>query len=90
MTVLQRIIGLAKQRAMPGSALARLRGPQPQIPGRSRGVFGTKLHVVVDALGLPVRFVTGPGQQNDMAPACGLAAGLASGKVIRASRAFLR
>lgn len=41
----------------------------------------------VDALGLPVRFEIGPGQQNDMAPACDLVAGLASGKVL-ADRAY--
>lgn len=34
-----------------------------------------------------VRFAIGPGQQNDMAPACSLVAGLASGKVI-ADRAY--
>ncbi len=62
-------------------------GPQAQALGRSRGGFGTKLHAVLDALGLPVRFEIGPGQQNDMAPACGLVAGLATGKVI-ADRAY--
>ncbi len=30
----------------------------------ARGRFGTKLHAVVDALGLPVRFAIGPGQQR--------------------------
>jgi transposase len=34
-----------------------------------------------------VRFSIGPGQQNDMAPACELVAGLAHGKVI-ADRAY--
>jgi transposase len=36
---------------------------------------------------LPVRFAIGPGQQNDMAQACELVAGLARGKVI-ADRAY--
>jgi transposase len=36
---------------------------------------------------LPVRFEIGPGQQNDMAPACDLVAGLATGQVI-ADRAY--
>lgn len=34
-----------------------------------------------------MRFVIGPGQQNDMAPACGLVAGLACGQVL-ADRAY--
>ena len=66
---------------------AKKGGPQAQALGRSRGGFGTKLHAVVDALGLPVRFEIGPGQQNDMAPACDLVAGLACGKVL-ADRAY--
>ncbi|PVE20192.1 IS5 family transposase, partial [Microvirga sp. KLBC 81] len=57
-------------------------GPQAQALGRSRGGFGTKIHAVVDALGLPVRFAGGPGQQNDMAPACDLIDGLKAGQVI--------
>lgn len=52
-------------------------GAQGQALGRSRGGFGTKLHAVVDALGLSVRFALGPGHQNDMAPAYELVAGLA-------------
>jgi transposase len=45
-------------------------------------VFGTKIHAVVDALGLPVRFNLGPGQQNDMAPAKELIDGLEAGQVL--------
>ena len=60
---------------------------EAQALGRSRGGFGTKLHAVVDALGLPVRFAIGPGQQNDMAAACGLVQGLSAGQVI-ADRAY--
>jgi hypothetical protein len=37
------------------------------VRGRSRGGFGTRLHVCPDAFGLPVRLIPGPGQQNDMA-----------------------
>ena len=39
------------------------------------------LMLVAGALGLPVRFAIGPGQQNDLAPACDLVAALASGAV---------
>ncbi|XUP58122.1 IS5 family transposase [Allorhizobium sp. Av2] len=62
-------------------------GPQAQALGRSRGGFGCKIHAVVDALGLPVRFQLGPGQQNDMAPACDLVRGLPAQKVL-ADRAY--
>jgi len=62
-------------------------GVQAQALGRSRGGFGTKIHAVVDALGLPVRFVLGPGQQNDMAPACDLIRGLSAQQVL-ADRAY--
>ena len=62
-------------------------GVQAQALGRYRGGFGTKIHAVVDALGLPVRFVLGPGQQNDMAPACDLIRGLV-GKQVLADRAY--
>ena len=62
-------------------------GPQAQALGRSRGGFGSKIHAVVDALGLPVRFHLGPGQQNDMAPACDLVRGLPAKQVL-ADRAY--
>ena len=74
----------------PGSSrrgAAQKRGSEAQALGRSRGGFGTKLHAVVDALALPVRFELGPGQQNDMAPACQLIEGLGGEKVI-ADRAY--
>ncbi len=61
--------------------------PHHQALGRSRGGFGNKLHAVVDALGLPLRLVLGPGQQNDMAPACELLRGLRAKQVI-ADRAY--
>jgi transposase len=34
--------------------------------GRSRGCFSTKLHVVVNVLGNPTRFVLAPGQRADV------------------------
>lgn len=45
------------------------------------------MHSVVGALGLPVRFALGPGQQNDMAPACDLVRGLCADQVL-ADRAY--
>jgi len=38
--------------------------------------LSTKIHAAGDALGLPVRLIGGPGQQNDMARACELIDGL--------------
>jgi transposase len=66
---------------------AKKGGPQAQGLGRSRGGFGTKIHAAVEALGLPVRLALGPGQQNDMAPACGMIEGLPAAYVI-ADRAY--
>ncbi|MFA4937943.1 IS5 family transposase [Brevundimonas sp.] len=57
-------------------------GPDAQALGRSRGGFGTKIHVCVDALGLPIRILLGPGPQNDMAPACDLIDGIAADYVL--------
>ena len=37
--------------------------------GRSRGGFGTKIHIVVDALGNPVDFVLTAGQEADVTQA---------------------
>ena len=37
--------------------------------GRSRGGFGTKIHIVVDALGNPVEFILTGGQQADVTQA---------------------
>lgn len=57
-------------------------GQEAQALGRYRGGFRTKIHAVVDALGLPVRFDLGPGQQNDMAPVCDRIDGLKTEQVL--------
>src|SRR5277367_5597909 len=61
---------------------AKKGGSHAQALGRSRGGFGTKLHVCVDTLGLPVRLALGPGQQNDMAPDCELIDGVVAEYVL--------
>jgi transposase len=67
----------------PGRRRAKKRGGQDaQALGRSRGGFGTKLHVCVDALGLPVRLILGPGQENDMIKAGDLIDGIAAENVL--------
>ncbi|WP_420607272.1 transposase [Novosphingopyxis sp.] len=42
------------------------RGPEDRAIGRSRGGLTTKLHVAVDELGNPVRFIVTPGQAGDV------------------------
>jgi len=44
--------------------------------GRSRGGFGCKIHAVVDALGLPVKFILTGGKVADITQAIPLMAGL--------------
>lgn len=46
--------------------------------GRSRGGLSTKVHLVVDALGLPVTFEITEGQRHDLQPAKELVANAAS------------
>jgi hypothetical protein len=79
-----------RQHRGPG-APARRRGGQKggadQALGRSRGGFGTKIHIVVDALGNPVEFVLTAGQEADVTQAEGLIEGHEAGAVI-ADKAF--
>ncbi len=44
------------------------------VPGRSRGGLSTKVHLVVDALGLPLTFELTEGQRHDICPAKALVA----------------
>lgn len=50
--------------------------------GRSRGGFGTKVHIAVDALGNPVRFIFTGGQVADVTQGAALVAGLDAEHVI--------
>jgi transposase len=70
-----------------GGSTAKKGGQEAEALGRSRGGFGTKIHAVVDALGLPVRFALGPGQQHDTVPACDLIHGLHADMIL-ADRAY--
>lgn len=47
-------------------------GPAVHGIGRSRGGATTKVHLVVDALGLPLAFELTEGQRHDIVPAPGL------------------
>jgi transposase len=50
--------------------------------GRSRGEFGTKVHIAVDALGDPVRLILTGGQVADVTQGVSLIAGIKAGHVI--------
>ena len=55
--------------------------------GRSRGGFGTKIHIAVDALGNPTGFALSPGQAHDLEGADALLPDLAAAMLI-ADKAF--
>ena len=63
------------------------RGAEVQAIGRSRGGPTTKVHLVVDALGLPVVFVVTGGQRHDSQPAQALIVA-ASPKCLLADKAY--
>lgn len=44
-------------------------GNSAQALGRSKGGFTTKIHALVDALGLPIKFIITPGQDHDITQA---------------------
>jgi transposase len=47
-------------------AAGAIKGDTDQALGRSRGGFGTKLHIAVDGLGNPVEFILTGGQEADI------------------------
>lgn len=53
-----------------------------QALGRSRGGFGTKVHIAVDALGNPVRVILTGGQVADVTQGAALVAGIKAEHVI--------
>jgi transposase len=57
-------------------------GQESQALGRSRGGFSTKVHVVVDGLGQPLRFLLTAGQASDLSQAVPLVDGLVFDRVI--------
>jgi len=56
-------------------------GQEKQALGRSRGGFSTKVHIAVDALGNPLRFILTPGQNHDITQAEALTTGFRPGSV---------
>ena len=65
----------------------RKRGTQNQAIGRSRGGLTSKVHIAVDALGNPLRFIVTGGQVGDVTQAEGLIANLA-GEHLIADKAY--
>src|ERR1700678_4310060 len=59
-------------------------GQDAQSLGRSRGGFGTKVHVAVSGLLLPVVLLLSPGQQADVSHAKALLAGVPAGSEVKA------
>lgn len=51
------------------------KGGKDQALGRSRGGLTTKIHMLVDALGQPLRFIVMPGQAGDITQAPALLQG---------------
>jgi transposase len=58
-------------------ALSQCGGQAAQALGRSRGGFSTKVHVTVESLGLPLRFLLTGGQASDFTQAKALIEGFA-------------
>ncbi|WP_126516916.1 IS5 family transposase [Sphingobium amiense] len=57
-------------------------GPQDQALGRSRGGLTTKIHMLADALGRPLRFRITAGQAHDITAASALLEGQEAGAVL--------
>ncbi|MDP7214631.1 MAG: IS5 family transposase, partial [Rhodospirillales bacterium] len=62
-------------------------GPRNQSIGRSRGGLTSKIHIAVDALGNPLRFILTPGQWHDITQAEDLVEGL-QGEHLLADKAY--
>ena len=60
----------------------RKRGAKDQALGRSRGGLSTKIHMAIDAVGTPVRFILTGGEKADSPQAMPLLAGIESTHVI--------
>ncbi|MGK6317861.1 IS5 family transposase [Neorhizobium sp. DT-125] len=62
-------------------------GPRNQALGRSRGGLTTKIHMLADALGRPLRFIITAGQVGDITQAPALLEGQA-GEAVLADKAY--
>src|SRR5262245_57265130 len=73
----------------PGTPTCRRtkRGVDGEALGRSRGGFSTKIHIAVDGLGNPVKFLVTGGQEADITHAPALIEGQ-SAAVVLGDKAF--
>ncbi|MGV8947829.1 MAG: IS5 family transposase [Candidatus Paracaedibacter sp.] len=55
---------------------------EEQELGRSKGGFTAKIHALVDALGLPIRFILTPGQSNEIKQAPKLIEGITQANIL--------
>ncbi|MBA3284685.1 MAG: IS5 family transposase [Nitrosopumilus sp.] len=55
---------------------------EEQALGRSKGGFTTKIHALVDALGLPIRFILTPGQASEIKQAPELIKGIKGANIL--------
>ncbi|MCA9508636.1 MAG: IS5 family transposase [Myxococcales bacterium] len=55
---------------------------EEQALGRSKGGFTTKIHALVDALGLPIRFILTPGQSSEIKQAPKLIEGITGANIL--------
>ena len=55
---------------------------EEQALGRSKGGFSTKIHALVDALGLPIRFILTPGQDSEIKQAPKLIEGIKNANIL--------
>ncbi|WP_394652853.1 IS5 family transposase [uncultured Sphingomonas sp.] len=65
----------------------RERGVKDQALGRSRGGLTTKVHMLADTFGRPLRFRITPGQASDIASAAGMLEGQ-RGNAVLADKAY--
>ncbi len=74
-------------RSRPPAGCDRKRGACDQALGRSRGGLTTKIHMLADALGRPLRFIVTAGQVGDITQAPALLEGQV-GKAVLADKAY--
>ncbi len=77
-------MGHHRQHSGPGAPACgrEKRGQDGEALGRSRGGFSTKLQILVDGLGNPVRFLLTAGQEDDVTQAGPLIQGQKAGAYI--------
>lgn len=74
-------------RSRPPAGRERKRGAKDQALGRSRGGLTTKIHMLADALGRPLRFIVSAGQAGDAPQAPALLNGQ-TGAAVLADKAY--